>query len=356
MLYGILLLIIFLSFFSRIEKGRYNKQLFTLAVIALIIFCWLRDPFLYPDIGNYYDFFIGYTNGMEDNFGLGYTVLNTVSRSFTSSFYVFMLIVAIIIISSYAKIIKDYSPYIWLPLLLYLLINYYPSFFLLRQYIAMSVFLFSIKYVINRNPWKFGILSLIAISFHLTAVVILPFYFLYGIKFSKMNMLWLLLGSVLAILMFMRLSDIIGLVSAYYMGYFESEMDSPAWQRALMKIYIMVVYLFSMRQSFYDKGINRVVFYCMLLNVIICVAAMNMYGVFRMREFFSLADYIGITIIIQQVTQRKVTMRPLFYSMVLVYIVLLFMSFNNFVTGENMNNQYQFYWEGTEYRMANTSK
>ena len=350
MLYGILFITLFLAILSRLGNGKYNKQFFALTVIILILYCGLRDPFLYPDNGGYYDYFKGYTGDFEESFGIGYTTLNYISNFFSSSFYFFLMIVSAIIVSSYANAITKYSPYIWFSLFLYLIISYYPSFFLLRQYLAMAVFLYSIKYVVTRNSIKYGICMIIALSLHLTAVIAIPFYFLYGVKYSKKNMILLFAGSLAVIFLFMGLQSIVGILSAYYMKYFDMENESAAWQRAVMKVYILIVFLYALKKDFYRQGVNRVVFFSMFLNVIICIAAMNIFGVFRLREYFALADFIGVPVIIKHTMTFRKNKRPIVISLVLVYLILLLMSFDSFVKGDNMNDAYQFFWESSIYR------
>ena len=347
MLYYILFVIIAFAILARISKKRSNNRLYWIAVSILIVFSALRDGFLYPDIQNYFDYFrTGYTDfDFQEQFNVGYGFLNKVCKFFSSSFQFLLIVISIIIISFYAKAIKEYSPLIWLSLILYVLINYYPSFFLLRQYMAMGVFLYSLRYVIGRKPVHYGICMLIALSFHTTAIVAIPIYFLYGIKNSKLNMLLVLLGSITVIAVFFSFSTYIGLFSAYYAHYFEVEMEESAWKRAIMKGFIFLVYLFIMRKHFYDKGINRIVFYCMALNVVICIAAMNVMGVFRLREYFALADFIGIPIMVSQVKTMKPAGRLVGLSMLIVYFALLVLSFNSFVVSENMNNSYQFFWQ-----------
>ena len=179
MLYYILIVIIILAIFSKISNKKAEKNWFLLAVIVLVGYSALRDGFLYPDISNYYDYFRGQYELDSENFGIGYKLLNDVCNLFSNSFQFELAIISIIVIYGYVKVIKEFSPYIWLSLILYVLGSYYPSFFLLRQYIALSIFMLSIKHIIKREPIKFGIYAIIAISLHATAVVIVPLYFQY---------------------------------------------------------------------------------------------------------------------------------------------------------------------------------
>ena len=118
------------------------------------------------------------------------------------------------------------------------------------------------------------------------------------------------------------------------------------WQRTLLKIYIAGVYLFTLRKRFYDEGINRLVFYGMVFNVVICIAAMNIFSAHRLREYFSYADFIGVAIILKEASRIKNIKKPIVYFLVLVYVAALAISFNSFVQGGNMNNDYEFFWNG----------
>lgn len=344
MLYYIVFVILIIALIAINSDKKVNNVLYLGAVAVLILYSGLRNAFIYPDINNYYDFFEGQESFSLENFGTGYTILNDICRWITPSFQFLLIVIALFVVYCYTHIIKRYSPYIWLSLLIYIFINYYPSFFLLRQYISMAVFLYSIKYVINRKPIHYGILLLVAMSFHVTAIVTLPFYFLYGIKKSTRNMLFLLAGSVIVVISFMSLEGYVEMASAYYAHYFSSLNEEPAWQRAVMKLYIFVLFLLGMRWHFYEEGINRVVFYFMLFNVIICIAAMNVSIVYRVREYFSLADFVGVPILIKTVSSYKGGRRAVMICLIVVYIALLAISFSNFVNGDNMNNAYQFYW------------
>ena len=247
---------------------------------------------------------------------------------------------------AFAIVIEEYSPYIWFSLILFILINYYPSFFLLRQHLAIAVVLLSIKYIIKRVSIKFGICALLAFSLHATSVLFVPLYFLYGLKNNKFNMFLVALGSIFTVVLFYSFQDYVNLYSAYYAHYFEAEAETAAWQRALLKIYIAVVYIYVMGKKYYDEGINRIVFYGMVLNIVICIAAMNIFAAHRLREYFAYADFIGVPIMIKQATMTKGFKKPLIILLVAVYVAALVITFINFIQGGNMNNEYQFFWNG----------
>lgn len=346
MLYYILIVILFFALLAKASGKKVSRRLYALAILVLILFNALRNGFLYPDIPGYFDYFNGQTLFSDENVGVGYKLLNTVCHWLSSSFQFVLIVISVFVVGCYGEVIKEYSPYIWLSLFLYILINYYPSFFILRQYLAMAVCLLSLKYVFKRESIRFGLCTLIAFSFHVTALLVVPLYFLYGMKATKLNMFLLAAGSVFVVVAFMSIADYVNLFSAYYAHYFETEVEEGMWQRTLLKIYIAGLYLFTLRKGFYDEGINRLVFYGMVFNVVICIAAMNIFSAHRLREYFSYADYIGVAIILKEASRIKSIKKPIVYFLVLVYVAALAISFNSFVQSANMNNDYEFFWNG----------
>ena len=346
MLYYILIVIVFLAMLAKVSETAWHRILYVFAILLLILFSALRNGFIYPDIHNYYDIFNGKYRFLDDNVGVGYRLLNTVCHWVTSSFQFFLIVISIFVVGCYGKVIKEYSPCIWFSLFLYILINYYPSFFILRQYLALAVCLLSLKYIINREFVRFGIYTLVAFSFHATALLIVPLYFLYGMKATKMNMFLLTVGAVFFVISFMSLAEYVNLFSAYYAHYFGTKVEGGMWQRTLLKIYIAGVYLFTLRNRFYDEGINRLVFYGMVCNVVICIAAMSIFSAHRLREYFSYADFVGVAIILKEGSKIESIKKPIVYILVLIYVVALAISFNSFVQSDNMKNYYEFFWNG----------
>lgn len=351
MLYGIIYIILLLAILAFACKNQMTKRLiYAFSIFILIFFCGLRDPFLYPDNSSYFDFYKGdFYAADEGTLNVGYLFINWVLGFLLPHFQLFCFVIAFFIVYSYSKLITSYSPNVWLSLLLFLLINYLPSFFLLRQYLAMPFVFLSFKYVIERKHIQYLLCVLLAFSIHTTALIIAPMYYMYGLAYNKKNMILITSGTIMASLGFMAIGAIIGSLFPYYSQYVEMTVEEPAWQRALMKSYILAVFLFSIGKDFYKCGINRLLFFSMLMNVIICVGAMNIFGVFRLREFFSLADIIGVPVIISYLSHMKYPKKQLAFLLTAIYIVLLVISYNSFVNGGNMENGYRFFWENKSY-------
>lgn len=107
---------------------------------------------------------------------------------------------AIVVVVTYAQAFRRYSINEPITILGFLSLGLFAtSLCLVRQFIAMSVCVFSLRYVINRNIWKFVICVIIASLIHYTAVFWIVVYFACN-AFAKNNtlkiILYLLFGVV----------------------------------------------------------------------------------------------------------------------------------------------------------------
>lgn len=333
-------------FTNRVELRRKR---YLVASFSIIVFCALRDPFIYPDNISYYSAFLSDWRDVSDTYNWGYIWFNKFIAFFWKNYYFFSVICACIICGSYCKFIKDYSPYIFLSLILFIFINYYFSFFLIRQYLAMPFLLLSIRYIIKQKFLKFIFCIALAVSMHSTAAVFLPLYFLYQFNYNTKNMLLVFAFTIISAASLMAVGEFLAQFFPMYSHYMTIELEEgSAWQRAVMKVFIFFVFVYSLWKEnlFYRKGINRIIFYSMILNVVICVGAMDMFGVYRLRDYFSLADFVGVPVILYYNRLNPKSKRFIVFSMTCLYVILLFISFVSFVNSDNMNNSYQFFWNG----------
>jgi hypothetical protein len=70
-------------------------------------------------------------------------------------------------------------------LLYYGLIFFYLDMSGIRQATSLSIFFFSIRYIVERKPLKYFLLLFIAFTFHWSVIFLFPFYWLGLIKFNK---------------------------------------------------------------------------------------------------------------------------------------------------------------------------
>ncbi|MBF1590178.1 MAG: EpsG family protein [Prevotella shahii] len=131
---------------------------------------------------------------------LGYAYLNILISYFTANRYIFIFVVTLLIYLLYYINIKRYSSDYRIALLLFLGLLFFFTFTYLRQMIGVGIAGLSLKFIYERKLWKFVIVVLIAASFHNSALILLPVYFIpikkYGIGAIMLLMILCLLIGV----------------------------------------------------------------------------------------------------------------------------------------------------------------
>ena len=195
MLYSIVfvILILFMMTLKKYKiKDHDNLSLyawFSFIILALMSAC------RYQDFGS--DFFRNYRHAIEAHNSSWANVLSVDTELLHSIFrklivtifpdpQAYFFVTAIIITAIAVFTIKKYSNDLYLGIILfYAVFGYFSANNLTRQYLAISLTLLSWKYIIGRNPIKYSICMLCAVSFHLSAMVFIPLYILSSRKFSK---------------------------------------------------------------------------------------------------------------------------------------------------------------------------
>lgn len=119
------------------------------------------------------------------NFEKGYLcfthIVSLISQ--TDLFFTFVMALSMSVLPMAS--IKRFSKPVWLGVFLFFALGIYTdSFNILRQTIAMYICWLSIPFIVKRSFAKFLLITLLAFSFHKTALVFIPVYFLFNIKFT----------------------------------------------------------------------------------------------------------------------------------------------------------------------------
>ena len=116
---------------------------------------------------------------------IGYIFLNVIIAQFTSNRYIFILITTgVIYWLFYKSMIKETSN-LGYALLLFLGLYFFFSFTYLRQVVAVGIAWYSYRYIYTQNLKMFTIGVILAASFHNSALLMFPMYFLCGFNPSK---------------------------------------------------------------------------------------------------------------------------------------------------------------------------
>lgn len=210
----------------------YAKYLYVSLFFLILFITIFRSPeglsadyFTYQDIfrnaNNSLTFLINKFPGND----IGFLLLNKALRLFTDNFHILLLLLHFTILFSFFNFIKKFSKNIWLSILLLVTIGgYYISFNLIRQFLAISLTLYLVPYLINRNFIKYLIGILLISLIHKSVLLLIPFYFISNINyFNLLEKKYLVIIGILFLLLFLNVDLIIEFVQKIVYSNYTSE-------------------------------------------------------------------------------------------------------------------------------------
>lgn len=239
MIYTIVLLLLLLC--MALYKHSATNQKGTRRWIMIIMFLALAvlSACRYED-GVHADFYKNYINTIGAG-RLTWSAALTFSKEFLhtilrkaimSVFHdpqAYFFITAFFIVGVFFLTYKEYSPDFPLSILaFYCTYGYFTSNNITRQYIAIALTMLAWRYIIKRKPIPFAILVLLAVGFHVSAVIVIPLYFLASKRFTQKMLLFYIVVGVAAIALNRQVTAFMQnlLYSGYGDGY-GSESSNP---------------------------------------------------------------------------------------------------------------------------------
>lgn len=151
-----------------------------------------------------------------------FNLLNRIIYLFTNDSQLLFVTVAVITLSFTFTAIYQQSKYIPFSIILYFLSTiYFNSLNQMRQAIAMSIFLYVSKYIWTKNWKKYMLWILVAVGFHISALIYVPVYFLYGWR-AEIKKHIVLFGIVIVSMPVLKVVIIAILKLTPYAWYFDS--------------------------------------------------------------------------------------------------------------------------------------
>ena len=120
---------------------------------------------------------------------IGYIGCNILISFITSNRYVFILLYTLIIYYLFYLSIKDYCINYTFGMILFMGLMFFFTFTYLRQMVGVGFAWFAIRYVYKKELYKFIICILVAASFHNSAIILFPLYFLPIKRFSQRSII-----------------------------------------------------------------------------------------------------------------------------------------------------------------------
>lgn len=203
--YFIFLIISLLLAYLAYRRQRTHFIFIILLYTALSLFAGLRSAEVGTDTS-------GYARGFEDLFYLdeqvenegsflteepGFYYLQKWLGQVSNEYYVLLTGIALVFCFFVMLSIGKQSRMPILSFFVFITLGYYTFVFnAARQGIAMSIYMISIPYIIERKFWKYTFVVLFAALFHKSIVIAIPLYFFFTIRFSPISIVLALIGGV----------------------------------------------------------------------------------------------------------------------------------------------------------------
>lgn len=231
-------------FFNITSRGKNNRlfikvfiSLLPLTVVSAIRYGVGWDYFEIYTYGFYYNSIPG-----KQYFGeTVFNIFNKIIYVFTTNVDWLFIICSLIIAIYLSMAIKQQSKSIVMSILLVFFSRYFfLSMNIVRQGIAMSIILYSLKYIKYNNIKKYVFNVILAGSIHNVALLFLPFYFIGKIDFTKSHNKFLIILSPAIILLGQKIL-LKFIEGTKYINYFGSKFDGSDFLFTEIIINILVL-------------------------------------------------------------------------------------------------------------------
>lgn len=127
----------------------------------------------------------------------GYGTYCALMSYITGNRYIFIFVLTMTIYTLLIVSLREYMDNAPFAVIMFMGLWVFFTFTYLRQVIGCTVVWLSVKYIINRDLKKFLLVWFIGYSFHNSAIIFLPVYFLPIKKFDREKVIWVMISSLL---------------------------------------------------------------------------------------------------------------------------------------------------------------
>ena len=285
-----------LLFLSRVTRCRMVSKL----LCGIFLFIFISIPGLRVGVGtdyyNYVEWFDQINFYKFTYVNSAFTILIKSLKLFCDNPQSMFFASAVIICVLIWKFIKQNSHYVELTFFLFTSSYlYFSTFNIMRQWIAISIFLYSVKYIYARSMFQYIMTMLLASMFHITAIMLIPLYWL-----SHMKIRWMILFLSCVCIILYNIAHIIELIlpftplselsQAKYLAYVNGALaDSGGGGYAYLCISIFcAIFLIIQRKQYrakYSRQYSYHLFFVLLCLILSLFAPQNVFYV-RMQLYF----------------------------------------------------------------------
>lgn len=329
-----LLVLSFVVFWILLEQKALGRKSFWLPLITLSLFAGIRSFRVGTDSGTYTKDFRHsldiYNFQFDKLIEPGYQLLEYTLLRLTHNYFWLFFITALIVVYCYLTIIKRYSVNYWFSIFLFITLGVYTFFFNgLRQGIAMAIFALALPYLLEKKLLPYIIVCFFASLFHVTALFMIPFYFLVNLRIKPF---YRILATFIGSLFTSRfLINYISSSNERYEGYAEINQEGGGYLTLgfyviMMFLIYCVIHIYKIRDKQFMKLFT---FYAVGVVFIIPIAMLgaNPSGPQRLLTFFTWMLVLILPTVFKKINNVYIT--SIAVIVFLIYFILTTSKFSN---------------------------
>lgn len=329
-----LLVLSFIMSWIALEKKSLNRKSFWVPLIVLVLFASIRSYHVGTDGRTYVIPFISQLDveyfQLQENIEIGYQLLEYLLLSLTSDYFWLFFVTALIVVYCYLTIIKKYSVNYWFSVFLFITLGVYTFFFNgLRQGLAMAIFALALPYLLEKRLIPYLIICFLASLFHLTALFMIPFYFLVNLRIKPF---YKILATFLGSLLFSGfLINYISASNDRYESYAAVDQEGGGYVTlGFYTILVFIIYIISHIYKIKDRKLMQLfAFYAIGVVFIIPIAILgaNPSGPQRLLTYFTWTLILILPIIFKRINNIYITSSAVI--LFTIYFILTTSTFSN---------------------------
>ncbi|MDP1417452.1 EpsG family protein [Peribacillus simplex] len=329
---------IIVQFSQLINKTIYKK--FSLFIFwSALLFPFLISANRYGIGTDYFDYVAlfheleGYGNIFdaikEGSYEPGWIILNFIVKMVFDNYkYVFVLSSFLTLFFLF-KAIYSYRDrlYVGIGIFIFMSTLYNSSFNITRQILAASILLYAVKYIEEKKILKYALLTLFAASFHYSALIFLPIYWvLVSSRNNNWNLLKKIIFSIVTIFIIVLFDFVFGFITSieFFSKYssYQLNVGKTDFNNLIINLPIMIIILMNLKTiKLRNKFIYDLITLYFIGIVLSFLGYFNNY-IGRATIYFSMSQILIIPFIIKVQTNKYI---KLFYmGLIVLYYIILF--------------------------------
>lgn len=344
-------------YFLQVESDS-SKRVIRISCALILLFFFGFRGYAFDDWISYYPAFQKcsyefitlnvFAYSIQWQFEPGFTFLMCLCKSLTDNYHFFVFICSAINITLLLRFINKRVDNTPLAIILFLCFGgFIMSINLMRNSLAIFIFINAIEYLEQRKPTQYFLLCLLALSFHVSAICYFPLYFFFHKKLNKWIYLALfIVGNMIFLFhvpLFSLLASFIlgggseGKIQMMIEGYTERYDEMATISIGYLERLLTGILVF----CYYDKLVTirkeNIIFINMYICYIMLLLLLSQFNIIsqRMSNLFIFSYWILWIDLIKAFSIEN--NRKLFIAFISIYCVLKTIGSTNFITAEYDN-------------------